>query len=46
MASPSLGDVQNPAGQGPEQPALSDLALSRGVGPDGLQRQLPASTPQ
>lgn len=45
-ASPYLGDIQNSARQGPAQPALADLALSRGVGPDGLQRQLPASTPQ
>lgn len=39
----SFGDIQHPTGHVPEQPALADPALSRGVGQDNLQRCLPSS---
>jgi len=35
-----LGDIQNPAGHGPEQPALASPAQSWAAGPR-LQRTLP-----
>jgi len=33
-----LGDIQNPTGHDPGQPALADPDLSSGVGLDNLQR--------
>lgn len=39
-----LGDIQNSAGHGPEQPALADPAFEQGFGSDDLQRCLPTST--
>lgn len=38
-----FGDVENPTGPGSEQPALGDLALSRGVGLGDGQRPLPST---
>lgn len=38
-----LEDIQSLPGHGPEQPALSDPALSREVGLGGLQRCPPAA---
>lgn len=36
----NYGDTKNPIRCGSEQPAFVDPGLSRGVGPDGLQRFL------
>ena len=38
----SSGDIQNPPGCDPVQPALGDPALAGGVGLDDLQRSPPA----
>ena len=35
------GDIQDPPGQGPVQPAVGDPALAGGVGLDDPQRSLP-----
>ena len=40
-----LGDIKNPTGHGPGQPAVVDTTLSRRAGLDLLQRYLPISTP-
>lgn len=37
------GNIQNQAGQSPEQPAPGDLALSRAVGLDDVQRSIPST---
>lgn len=37
---PIPGDIQNPTGHSPEQPALVDPAFSREFGLDDLQRSL------
>lgn len=39
-----LGGIQNSAGQCPEQPAVADIALSRGFGLDHLKRSFPTPT--
>lgn len=41
--SPTLEVFQNPAEQCPEQPALCDPALSKGLGLDNVQWFIPAS---
>ena len=38
------GDIQDPPGQGPVQPALGDSALAGGFGLDDPQRSLPTPT--
>jgi len=38
------GDIQNPPGWGPVQPAVGETALARGLGLDDLQRSLPTPT--
>jgi len=37
----SSGDIQNPSGCGPVQPAIGDPGLAGGVGLDDPQRSLP-----
>ena len=38
------GDIQDPPGQGPVQPAVGDPALPGAGGPDDPQRSLPTPT--
>jgi len=38
-----LGDIQNPAGHSPEQPAIADPTLNQGIYMDDLQRCLSTS---
>ena len=38
------GDIQDPPGQGPVEPAAGDPSLSGGVGLDDPQRSLPTPT--
>ena len=40
----SSGDIQDPPGHGPVQPALGRPCFSRGVGLDDPQRSLPTPT--